>query len=88
MDICILSCTMCSSQVILERCSAFVLGLERCFQAAIAVTNGGMVRAGLVADPNLIVSQTAQSQHKGAIGQLVEAALSLRALGVESGFWF
>lgn len=78
---------MCSSQVILERCSAFVPGLERCFQAPIAVTNCGMDRAGLAPDPNLIVSQTAQSQHKGTIGQLVGAALSLRALGVECGFW-
>jgi hypothetical protein len=46
-----------------------------------------MDRAGLAPDPNLIVSQIAQSQHKGAIGQLIEAVISLRVLGVECGFW-
>lgn len=82
----------CFAQCVLVKSSwkdvpAFVPGLERCFQAVTAMTNSGINRAGLAPDPNLIVSQIAQSQHKGAIGQLIKAAISLRVLGLACGFW-
>ena len=61
--------------------------LRDTFQKATAMTSSGMDRAGLAPDPNLIVSQMVQSWHKGAVGQLVETAASLRVLGLECGFW-
>lgn len=53
--------------------------LRDTFWKATAVTNNGMDRAGLAPDPNLIVSQTARSWHRGRS----PACTSLRVLALE-----